>query len=66
MAVPIRRMLRRKWGQAAGNVETAQKYILEIRTYYKQHHPEYVRLCDAALMVAEQLHTFLKDCESKT
>lgn len=66
MAVPIRRMLRRKWLQAAGNVETAQKYLLEIQTYYKEHHPEHVEATEAGLMAADQLHTFLVDCSKFT
>jgi len=66
MAVPIRRMLRRKWLQAAGNIESAQKYLLEIQTYYKENHPENVEATDAGLLLAEELHTYLLDCSKFT
>jgi len=66
MATPVRVALKRKWQQAIGNVTTAQEYLTEISSYYKEHHPEYIAMIEAAFDVLEQARLFLEDCRSKT
>ena len=66
MATPVRVALKRKWGQAIGNIETAQTYVTEIATYYKEHHPDYVTMTEVMFEMLEQARLFLIDCRSKT
>lgn len=66
MATPVRVKLKRQWGQAIGNISTAQTYLTDIAVYYKEHHPEYEKMVEACFDVLEQARLFLEDCRSKT